>query len=134
MISHSKLTRQSFWGIVVKRLLSSLHVVSRDISLTVPFSTGCPNRHGNSVTNLISSLLWTCIVMPNFKNYDNIIIFARVYFEKTVNDWKDVSIMSPQDKQWRQTSLLCLYTVTFYYTVTNCKHNRQKSYELQLSQ
>ena len=29
--------------------------------------TGCPNKHGNSVTNSISSLLWISIVIPNFK-------------------------------------------------------------------
>ena len=38
---------------------------------------------------------------------------ARVYFMKTVNGCKYVSIMSPQDEQWRRTSLLCLYTVKF---------------------
>ena len=63
---------------------------------------------------------------------------ARVYFMKTVNGCKDVSIMSPQDKQRRQTSLLCLYTVIFFFTEynrmqskhkqTNCKHSRQKYY------
>ena len=38
---------------------------------------------------------------------------ARVYFMKKVKDCKDVSIMSPQDEQWRRTSLLCSYTVNF---------------------
>ena len=36
--------------------------------------------------------------MPNFKSH-NIIMSARVYFMKTVNDWKDVSVMSPQGEQ-----------------------------------
>ena len=31
-------------------------------------NTGCPNKHGNSVTNSISSLLWISIVIPNVFN------------------------------------------------------------------
>ena len=31
-------------------------------------TTGCPKKHGNSVTNSISSLLWVSIVIPHFKN------------------------------------------------------------------
>ena len=31
--------------------------------------TGCPKKHGNSVTNSISSLLWISIVIPNFKSH-----------------------------------------------------------------
>ena len=38
-----------------------------------------------------------CII-PNFKSH-NSIMPARVYFMKRVKDCKDVSIMSPQDKQ-----------------------------------
>ena len=34
------------------------------------FDTGCPNKHGNSVTNLILSLLWISIVIPNFKSHN----------------------------------------------------------------
>ena len=75
---------------------------------------GCPKKHGNSVTNSISSLLWISIVIPNFKRH-NIMSAARVYFMKTVNGCKDVSIMSPQDKKWIRTSLLCLYTVIFLF-------------------
>ena len=40
---------------------------------------------------------------------------ARVYLMKTINGCKDVSIMSPQDKQRRRTSLLCLYTAIFLF-------------------
>ena len=76
--------------------------------------TRCPNKHGNSVTNSISSLLCISIVIPDFKSH-NIIISAWVYFMKTVNGCKDVFIMSPQDEQWRRTSLLCLYTVIFLF-------------------
>ena len=36
--------------------------------------------------------------MPSFKSH-NILMSARVYFMKTVNGFKDVSIMSPLDKQ-----------------------------------
>ena len=74
-------------------------------------TTGCPNKHGNSVTNSISSLLWISIVNPNFKSHIN--MSARVYFMKTVCGCKDVSIMSPQDVQRRRKSLLCLYAVNF---------------------
>ena len=52
--------------------------------------TGCPKKHGNSVTNSISSLLWISIVISNFKSH-NIIMSARVYFMKRVKDYKDVS-------------------------------------------
>ena len=57
----------------------------------------CPNKHGNSVTNSISSLLRISIEIPNFKSH-NIIMSARVYFMKRVKDCKDVSIMSQQDE------------------------------------
>ena len=45
--------------------------------------TGCPKKHGNSVTDSISSLLWINTVIPNFKTH-NIIMSARVYFMKRV--------------------------------------------------
>ena len=56
-------------------------------------NTGCPNKHGNSVTNSISSLLWISIVIPYFWRH-SIIMSARVYLMKTVNDRKDVTTMS----------------------------------------
>jgi len=71
-------------------------------------------KHGNSVTNSISSLLWISIVLPKFKSH-NIIMSARVYFMKRVKDCKDEFIMSPQDEQWRRTSLLCLYAAVFLF-------------------
>ena len=77
-------------------------------------TTGCPKKHGNLVTNWISSLLWISIVIPNFKSH-NIIMSARAYFMKSVNSCKDVFIMSPQEEQWRQSSLLCLYTAFFLF-------------------
>ena len=54
---------------------------------------GVPKKHGNSVTNLISSLLCISIVIPNFKSH-NIIMSARAYFMKRVKYCKDVFIMS----------------------------------------
>ena len=83
--------------------------------------TGCPNKHGKSVSNSISSLLWISIVIHDFKSH-NIIMSARVYFMKTVNGCKDVSTMSLQDQQWRRTSLLCLYSVS----TTVCSQNINK--------
>ena len=68
------------------------------ICANIYYCTGCPKKHGNSVTNSISPLLYISIVIPNFKSH-NIIMSARVYFIKTVNSCKDVSIMSPQDEQ-----------------------------------
>ena len=69
-------------------------------------------KHGNSVTNSLSSLLWISIVRSNFKSH-NIIMLSRVYLMKKVKDCKDVSTMSLQDEQWRRTSLLCLYILQF---------------------
>ena len=37
---------------------------------------GVPKKHGNSVTNSISSLLWISILIPNFNSH-NIIMSAR---------------------------------------------------------
>ena len=85
-------------------------------ALLLHFS-GCPNKHGNSVTNSISSLLWISIVIPNFKSH-NIFMSARVYFMKTVNGCKYLSVKYLQDKKWRRTSLLCLYTVQPYAVKT----------------
>ena len=62
-------------------------------------------------------LYWISNVMPNFKSH-NIIMSARVYAKKRVKDCKDVSVMSPQDEHWRQTSLLCLYSVHPYAVKT----------------
>ena len=83
-------------------------------------NTGCLKKHGNSETNSISALLWISIVVPNFKSL-NIIMSAtaRVYFMERVNGCKDVSIMSPQDEQWRRTSLLCLYSAIFLFYKQN---------------
>ena len=78
------------------------------------YGTGCPKKHWNSVKNWISSLLWISIVLPSFKSH-NIIMYARVYFMKMVKNCKYVSIMSPQDEEWRRTSLLCLYTAIFLF-------------------
>ena len=66
--------------------------------LSEKYDSGCPIKHGNSVTNLISVFLWISIVIPNFKSHI-ITMSARVYFMITVNDCKYVSIMSPQDEQ-----------------------------------
>ena len=99
-------------------------------------TTGCPKKHGNSVTNWISSLLWISIVIPNFKSH-NIIMSARVYFMKKVKDCKVVSIMSP--KRWTVKTdkftlfVYCNFLVLRSTTVCSqnknkkCKHSRRKS-------
>ena len=71
-------------------------------------------KHGNSVTNWISSLYWISILIPNFKSH-NSIMSARVYFMKRVKDCKDVFMMSPQGEQGWRTSLLCLYIAIFLF-------------------
>ena len=90
-------------------------------------STGCSNKQGNSVTNSISSLLWIITGIPDFLRL-SIIMSARVYFMKTVNGYKDVSIMSLQDEQWRRTSLLCFVYCNFLVllSTTVCSQNTNK--------
>ena len=53
---------------------------------------------------------------------------ARAYFMKRVKDCKDVSIMSPQDEQRRQTSLLLfVYSkVLVLPSTTVCSQNINK--------
>ena len=65
-------------------------------NLPLYYDTGCPNKHGNSVTNSMSSLLLCYYVIICYY----VIMSARVYFMKRGNDCKDVSIMSPQYEQW----------------------------------
>ena len=55
------------------------------INKWIHLCTGCPKKHGNSVTNWISSLLWISNVIPNFESH-NIIMSARAYFMKRVKD------------------------------------------------
>ena len=52
----------------------------------------------------------------------------RVYFMKRVNGCKDVSLMVPQDEQWRLASLLCLYNCNFLVllSTTVCSQNINK--------
>ena len=101
------------------------------------FVTGCPNKHGNSVTNSISSLLRISLVIPDIKSHN--IMPAGVCFMKTVNGCKDVSIMSPQDEQY--VCILSFSRFTEYNRSTvqynrkqtkhkqiNCKHSRRKPY------
>ena len=114
---------------------------SLEITASIRFDvyTGYPKKHGNSVTNLISSLLWISIVMPNFKSH-NIIMPDRVYSMKRVKDCKDVSIMSPQDEQWSEVCILQFSCFTKYnrmqskHKQTKCEHSRRNSYGLQLPQ
>ena len=53
---------------------------------------------------------------------------ARVYFMKTINICKDVSIMSLQDELCRLTSLLCLYNCNFIVLISTpvCSQNINK--------
>ena len=98
--------------------------INIDIKKFIFAYTGCPKKHGNSVTNSISSLLWISIVIPNFKS-NNIIMSARVYFMKRLKDCKDVYIMSPQDEHKNR--------MQSKHKQTKCEHSRRNSYRLQLS-
>ena len=40
---------------------------------------------------------------------------ARVYFMKKVKDCKDVSILSPQDEQWKWTNVYSVCTAIFLF-------------------
>ena len=96
-----------------------------NIGINIFGYTGCPNKHGNSVTNSISSLLWISIVIQNFRSH-NIIMSARVYFMKTVIGCKDVSIMSLQVEQWRRSMVLfCNFLVLLSTTVWSQNINKQ---------
>ena len=51
---------------------------------------------------------------------------ARVYFMKRVKDCKDVSIMSPQDEQWRRTLFVyCNFLVLLSTTLCSQNINKQ---------
>ena len=80
-------------------------------------------KHGNSVTNSISSLLWISIVMPNFKSH---ICLLEFILKIMVKDCKDVFIMSPQEGQWRRTSLLCLLQFSWLAEYNRCSLNINK--------
>ena len=53
---------------------------------------------------------------------------ARVYLMKRIKDCEDVSLMSPQDEQWRRTSLLCFLYSNFLVllSTTVCSQNINK--------
>ena len=54
---------------------------------------------------------------------------ARVYFMKTVNGFKDVSLMSPQDKQWKdgQVYSVCILQFSWFTQYTlKCSQNINK--------
>ena len=89
--------------------------------------TGCPKKHGNSVTNSMSSLLRISIVIPNFKSH-SIIMSARVYFMKRVKDSKDVSNVSAR---WTVNTdkftlfVYCNFLVLLSTTVCSQNINKQ---------
>ena len=137
----------AFKGTVVNLTCLSKNGGSLNISSTLIFSnhscanllrkrnhlylnTGCPNKHGNTVTNSISSLLWISIVIPNFKSH-SISMSARVYFMKKVKDCKDVSIMSPQAARWTVKAdkftlfVNCNFLVLLSTTVCSQNINKQ---------
>ena len=89
-------------------------------------STGCPKKHGNSVTNSKSSLLWISIVIPNFKS-NNIIMSARVYFMKRVKDLRCVYNVSARWTVKTDKFILFVYcNFLFFLSTTVCSQNINK--------
>ena len=82
-------------------------------------------RHGNSVTNSISSLLWISIVILNFKSH-NIIMSARVYFMKTVNGCKIVYIMSRWTVNTDKFTLFMYCNFLVFLSTTICSQSINK--------
>ena len=75
-------------------------------------STGCPKKHGNSVTNSISSLLWISIVIiPIFKSR-NIIMSARVYFMQREKMYNVSAIWTVKTDKFVYCNLLVLLSST----------------------
>ena len=82
-------------------------------------------KHGNSVTNSILTLLWTSIVIPNFKGH-NIIMSARVYFLKRVKDCKDVSISARWTVKTDKFTLFVYCNFLVLLSTTVCSQNINK--------
>ena len=89
---------------------------------------GVPKKHGNSVANSISSLLWISIVIPNFNSHNIIIISARIYFMKRVKDCKDVSIILRKIySEDGQVYSVCIYSnFLVLLSTTVCSQNINK--------
>ena len=101
-------------NLVLLKGIQNYHLCKFHVRIsTIPIIYRVSQKHGNSVTNWKSSLLWISIVIPNFKCH-TIIMSARVYIMNRVKVCKDMPIMSPQDEQCSQTSLL-LYTAIFLF-------------------
>ena len=63
----------STWLIILLQGCKSLRITPRALSpppLFRLYGTGCPNKHGNSVTNSILSLLRISIVIPDVKSHN----------------------------------------------------------------
>ena len=78
------------------------------------------------MTNSRSSLLWISIVIHNYKSH-NFIMSARVYFMKTVNGCKDVSIMSPRARWTVKTDKFTLFVYCNFLVLlstTVCSQNK----------
>ena len=85
-------------------------------------------KHGNSVTNSISSLLWVSIVIPNFKSL-HIIMFARVYFLKRVKDCKNVSVCNVSERWTVNTDNFTLFVYCNFLVLVStplCSQNINK--------
>ena len=103
-----------------------VYLFSRKIPIVLLYYTGCPNKHGNSVTNSRSSLLWISIVRPDFKS-PNIIMSARVYFIKMIKDFKYVSHVSARWTVKTDKFTLFVYcNFLVLQSTTECRQNINK--------
>ena len=112
-----RLVFHSYWN-------HRLRVSSVRIRLYSPAYTGCPNKHGNAVTNSISSLLLNNIVIPDFKRH-TIIMSARVYFMKAVNGCKDVFARWTVKTDKFTLFVYCNFHVSLYNRICSQNINKQ---------
>ena len=77
------------WNLLIKKI-NNLSFICNRMYFKKVLCRVSQKKHGNSVTNSISSLLWISIVIPNFKSH-NIIMSAKVYFMKRSKDCKEMS-------------------------------------------
>ena len=101
--------------------------------VTRPFllqDTWCSKKHGNSVMNSISSLLWISIVIPNFKSHN---IVGKRLQRCVYNVSARWTVKTDKFTLFAYCNFLVLLTTT-KHKQTKCEHSRRNSYRLQLSQ
>ena len=96
---------KNFWNVVLTIFQCVLH-----------YYTGCPKKHGNSVTNWILSLLWISSVYNVSARWTVKTKFTLFVYMLQFSCFTKYNRMQSKHKQ------------------TKCEHSRRNSYRLQLSQ